>query len=145
MALAWTEHLSVGNATIDSEHKSLIVMVNGIETMIKARDNFALPQAFEQLEHYLCAHFVDEENIARAVNFPFAKNKQEHDYVLKEFQNMKAELVAKDGIWSDGAAEHYSNFLSDWITDHVLKEDMLMKPALQNYPYDFKPDELNKQ
>ena len=51
MALAWTEHLSVGNATIDSEHKSLIVMVNGIETMIKARDSFALTQAFEQLEH----------------------------------------------------------------------------------------------
>ncbi len=140
MALAWAEHLSVGNATIDSEHKNLIVMVNGIETMIKARDSFALPQAFEQLEHYLCAHFVDEENIARAINFPFAKNKQEHSYVLKEFQNMKAELVAKDGIWSDGAAEHYSNFLSNWITDHVINEDMLMKPALQNYPYDFKPD-----
>ena len=53
---------------------------------------------------------------------------------------MKAELVAKDGIWSDGAAEHYSNFMSDWITDHVVKEDMLMKPVLQTYSYDFKPD-----
>lgn len=139
MALAWAEHLSVGNSTIDSEHKNLIVMVNGIEAMIKARDNFALPQAFEQLEHYLCVHFVNEENIARAIKFPFAKNKQEHNHVLKEFRHMKAELVAKDGIWSDGTAEHYSSFLSDWMTDHVLKEDMLMKPVLQSYSYDFKP------
>ncbi|MDO8811817.1 MAG: hemerythrin domain-containing protein [Gallionella sp.] len=135
----WTDELSIGNEAIDTEHKNLIVMVNGIEAMIRARDSFALPQAFEQLEHYLCAHFVDEENVARAIKFPFAKNKQEHKHVLKEFQHMKAELVAKDGIWSDAAAEHYSNFLSNWITDHVINEDMLMKPALKDYPYDFKP------
>jgi len=136
----WTDELSVGNATIDTEHKNLIVMVNGLEAMIKARDSFALPQAFEQLEHYLCIHFTDEEDIARAIKFPFAKNKQEHQYVLKEFQHMKNELVAKNGIWSDGAAEHYSNFLSNWITEHVLNEDMLMKPELKNYQYDFKPE-----
>lgn len=136
----WTDDLSVGNASIDADHKKLIVMVNGLEAMIKARDGFALAQAFEQLEHYLCAHFVSEEKIAQAVNFPFDKNKREHEYVLREFMHMKNELLAKKGIWSDGAAEHYSHFLSDWIRDHVLNEDMLLKPVLQTYPYDFKPD-----
>ena len=136
----WTDDLSVGNASIDADHKKLIVMVNGLETMIKARDSFALPQALEQFEHHLYMHFLNEEKIAQAVNFPFGKNKLEHQYVLKEFQHMKDELIAKNGIWSDGAAEHYSHFLSDWITDHVVKEDMLMKPVLQTYPYDFKPD-----
>lgn len=131
--------LSVGNAVIDIDHKMLIVMVNGVEAMIRARDSFALPQALEQLENNLSAHFAREEKIAQAINFPFGKNKMEHQYVLKEFQNMKDELIAKDGIWSDGAAEHFSHFLSDWITDHVLNEDMLMKPALQTYPYDFNP------
>ena len=136
----WTDDLSVGNASIDADHKKLIVMVNGLETMIKARDSFALPQALEQLENHLYMHFLNEEKIAQAVNFPFDQNKLEHQYVLKEFQHMKGELIAKNGIWSDGAAEHYSHFLSDWITDHVVKEDMLMKPVLQTYPYDFKPD-----
>ena len=136
----WTDDLSVGNASIDADHKKLIVMVNGVEAMIKARDNFALPQALEQLERYLCAHFVNEEKIAQAANFPFGKNKAEHQYVLKEFQNMKNELIIKEGIWSDNAAEHYSHFLSDWIRDHVLNEDMQLKPVLQNHPYDFKPD-----
>ncbi|HEU0233701.1 MAG TPA: hemerythrin family protein [Gallionella sp.] len=135
----WTDELSVGNASIDADHKKLIVMVNGVEAMIKARDGFALAQALEQLEQHLCVHFVSEEEIAQAVNFPFAENKVEHEYVLKEFQHMKTELIAKNGIWSDGAAEHYSHFLSDWITDHVVEEDMLMKPVLQTYPYDFKP------
>jgi len=135
----WADGLSVGNAAIDTDHKRLIVMVNGVEAMIRARDSFALQQALDQLERHLSAHFTREEKIAQAVNFPFGKNKMEHEYMLKEFQHMKDELVAKEGIWSDGAAEHYSHFLSDWITDHVLNEDMLMKPVLQTYPYDFNP------
>ena len=128
----YTDELSVGNATIDAEHRNLIAMVNGVEAMIKARDSFALPEALEQLEYWLCVHFADEENIARAINFPFTSNKQEHKYVLKEFQHMKDELINKNGIWSDGAAEHYSSFLSNWIISHIINEDMLMKPALKN-------------
>lgn len=140
MMETWTDDLSIGNASIDADHKKLIVMVNGVEAMIRARDSFALAQALEQLEHHLYVHFVNEERIAQAVNFPFGKNKAEHEHVLKEFQHMKDELIAKNGIWSDGAAEHYSHFLSDWIRDHVLNEDMLLKPVLTTYPYDFKPD-----
>ncbi len=140
MGLAWAEELSVGNELIDSDHKKLITMVNGIEYMIRARDNFALPQALEQLEHWASVHFAKEENIARAIKFPFDQHSLAHKYLLKEVQHMKDELVAKDGIWSDGAAEHYSKFLSDWLANHVIDADMQMKPLLQSYPYDFKPD-----
>ncbi len=139
MMETWSDALSVGNAAIDNDHKKLIVMVNGVEAMIRAMDSFALPQALEQLEHHLFVHFVREEKIAQAVNFPFGKNKAGHQHVLREFQNMKNELIAKEGIWSDGAAEHYSHFLSDWMTDHVLNEDMQMKQMLQTHPYDFNP------
>lgn len=135
----WTDEMSVGNGAIDSDHKKLIVMVSGVEAMIRARDNFALPEALEQLEYHLLIHFIREEKIAEAVKFPFGKNKAEHQYILREFQNMKNELIAREGIWSNGAAEHYSHFLSDWIKDHVLNEDMLLKPVLQTYPYDFNP------
>ncbi|OGS99396.1 MAG: hypothetical protein A3F73_00840 [Gallionellales bacterium RIFCSPLOWO2_12_FULL_59_22] len=135
----WVDDLSVGNAAIDADHQKLIVMVNEVEAMIRARCGKALPQALEQLEQHLQIHFVREEKIARAVNFPFGANRMGHEYVLKEFQHMKNELIAREGIWSDGAAEHYSHFLSDWITDHVLNEDMLLKPVLQTYPYGFDP------
>jgi len=139
METAWTKQLSVGNAFIDSEHQNLVVMIDRIESMIKAKDTSSLPQELEQFEHCLCAHFINEERLARAVNFPFAKNKQEHILVLKEFQRMKDELLAKKGVWADSTAKHYSNFLSDWLTDHVVREDMLMKPVLQTYDYKFWP------
>ena len=139
MESVWSEELSVGNASIDSDHKKLIAMVNGVEAMIRIRDSLALRQALELLGHQLSAHFVSEEDIAQAINFPFTKNRLDHQYVLTEFQHMKRELIDKDGIWSDGAAEHYAHFLSNWIIGHILNEDMQMKTMLQTYPYDFKP------
>ena len=142
MALVWSEELSVGNAMIDSEHKNLIGMVNNLERVIRARDGFAMPQAFDQLEEYLCAHFANEEKMAQAINFPFTQNEREHKYVLKSLhliRNAVTAMAAKNGIWAEDAADHYPEFLNDWLTNHVTKEDMLMKPMLQTYPYDFSP------
>lgn len=140
MGLAWTEHLSVGNEIIDSDHKKLITMVNGAEYMIKKRDSFALSQAFDQIEHWLRVHFTNEEMIAQAVNFPFTHNKLEHENLLKAFHLMRDAMAGKNGLWDEGEAEQYAEFLSNWLTDHVINEDMLMKAVLQNYPYDFKPE-----
>ena len=139
MELAWSEELSVGNAMIDSEHKNMIVMVNSVEHAVRTRDSFALSQAFGQLEHCLCTHFANEEKIAQAIKFNFTNNKLDHYYLLKLLQHMRDELEAKNGILSENATEHFSHFLSDWMTEHILKEDMLMKPVLQTYSYDFKP------
>lgn len=139
METTWTKQLSVGNAVIDSEHQNLVVMIDHIESMIKAREAAKLSHELEQFERAICVHFINEEKLAQAVNFPFEKNKQEHQFVLKEFQRMKEELLAKKGVWSDSAAKHYSNFLSDWLTGHIVREDMLMKPVLQTYDYKFWP------
>ena len=142
MALAWSEELSVGNAMIDSEHQNLIIMVNNIDRAIRAKDSSALPQAFEQLEECLCTHFANEEKMAQAITFPFTNNVLEHKYVLKSLHIIRdaiSAMAAKNGVWAEDAAEHYSAFLGDWLTNHVLNEDMLMKPILQTYPYDFTP------
>ena len=52
---------------------------------------------------------------------------------------MREELLPRNGSWSESAAAHYSYFLGEWMIEHILQEDMLMKPVLQTYPYDFKP------
>lgn len=139
MDLAWTEQLSVGNEMIDSEHKNLLKKINEVERAIRARDSVTLSQSFKLLEDCVRAHFANEEMLAHAIDYPFAHNKMEHQYVQKEFQFMRDELLAKNGMWSESAAEHYSYFLSEWMVQHILKEDMLMKPMLQTYPYDYKP------
>lgn len=141
MGLIWTNKLSVGNAIIDSEHRNLISMVKDVSHGIKARDGSTLSQAFKLLEHWLCVHFVNEEKIAQAVKFPFEQHKLAQQHSLKELQHMRNELAAKDGMWSDGAVNHFNRSLKNWMIDgHIIKLDMLMKPVLQNYDYNFWPD-----
>lgn len=140
MGILWTERMSVGNAIIDSDHKELIAMINGAEYMIKKRDSYALSLALNHIEYWLHAHFENEGLIAQAVSFPFAKHKLEHENMLKTFCFMREVIEGKDGAWDEDGAKHYAEFLSDWLTNHLLDEDMLMKPVLQCYPYDFRPD-----
>lgn len=140
MELIWTKKLSVGNAFIDAEHRNLICMVNDVMHEIKARNRSMLPQAFKMLEHWLYAHFANEERIAQAVGFPFDRHKLAQQHALRELRHLRDELVTKDGIWSDGAAKHFTRSLKNWMLDeHILKLDMLMKPVLQNYDYHFLP------
>ena len=139
MGSEWTEYLSVGNAIIDSEHKKLIAMINDVEYMIKKRDSFALSEAFDRIARRLRIHFAHEKTIAQAIKFASTTDNLEHECMLKTIHFMRDVIAGKNGVWDEEAAEHYSEFLSDWFTDHIIKEDMLMKPALQHYPYNFKP------
>lgn len=141
MGLVWTNELSVGNAIIDAEHRNLISLVNEVKHGIKIKDSHALPQAFKILEHWLYVHFANEEKIAQAVGFSFERHKLAQQHSLKELLYMRDELVIKDGIWSDGAANHFICSLRNWaVNEHIIKLDMLMKPVLQNYDYNFWPD-----
>ncbi|MDP2693994.1 MAG: hemerythrin family protein [Gallionella sp.] len=139
MALIWTRQLSVGNETIDSEHKNLIGMVNSIEHAINTRDCTALLRGLKQLMEWTQAHFANEEQFAQSINLPFDQHTLAHQHLLKELLQTVNELEAKRGIWTEYVMEHYPQFLREWLLEHITNEDMLMKPALQTYPYDFKP------
>jgi hemerythrin len=139
MALIWTEHLSVGNGLIDSDHKNLIVVVNSMEQAIGRRDRAAVSKSFVLLDTYIAIHCRNEEKIAEAINFPFTQSKFEHRQLMHEMRYMVEKLESNVGLWPDSLLERYSNFLSSWMTDHIIKTDMKMKPALQAYPYDFRP------
>lgn len=141
MGLVWTDELSVGNAIIDADHRNLIGMVNDIMHGIKARNSHVLPQAFKRLDHWLHTHFANEKKIAQAIGFCFERHKLAQQHALNELLHLRDELINKNGIWSDGAANHFIRSLRNWtVNEHILKLDMLMKPELQNYDYNFWPD-----
>lgn len=139
MKLVWTKQMSVGNAVIDSDHKNMIALVNGIEREISARNHPVISQAFELLKGWLCVHFANEERIARAADLDFLECRQAQQHSLKELQYLRDDLVAKKGIWSESAVKHYSGFLRLWMTEHIIKVDMPMKPVLQALDYLFWP------
>jgi len=139
MDLTWTRQMSVGNESIDSQHKTLLNQVNDIERAIRNRDSAALMQSFKVFEEAVHHHFRTEAKLALAINYPFEEHKLEHQYVLNELQTMMNELVSREGHWSESAVEHYYGFLSKWTTEHISEDDMRMKAILDTYPYDFNP------
>ncbi|MDD5299993.1 MAG: hemerythrin domain-containing protein [Gallionella sp.] len=144
MGSAWKNQWSVGNAIIDSEHRNLLGMAYNIESMIKTESLSAIAHELEQFEYWLCDHFENEEEIARAVDFDFTNNGLAHQNLLEEFHRMTDELMSYGNMLPGSTAKRYSHFLDEWLVVHILKEDMLMKPMLQAHAYDFIPDHKTK-
>lgn len=145
MCMLWKKQLSVGNSIVDSGHKHLIALANDIELAMKTamdtRDGQPLKQSFEQMEKELHHHFDNDEKIAVALGLPLEPCRQAQRHMLDDLRFLKAELMAKDCIWTEAALRHFSEFLEDLITEHITLKDMPMKAALQAYDYNFWPDQ----
>jgi hemerythrin len=137
--LVWEKKLSVGNVIIDAEHRNLISMVNDANRAIETRDSLTLLHELERLENWLHTHFANEEKIAQAVDFPFARLKPAQQYSLNALRYLRDELEAKYGMWSESIAAHFSRSLKHWIIEHITKVDMPMKTMLQAHDYNFWP------
>ena len=142
MELTWSKQMSVGNGTLDSEHMVILDLVKNIIRVIKEKDNALFSQALKQLEDATHKHFEHEELIAKEIHFSFEEHNLEHQYILGEFLIIKDELAESQGRWSESLVEHYLEFLITWAIDHIIEDDMKMKPFLERFPYDYKPDGL---
>jgi hemerythrin len=137
MSLAWREQLSVGNDLIDSDHKYLIEIINMATKQLQSKKWLELKISFEKLTRYSNAHFGTEEKIALAVGFPLADHLHEsHEALLSKLQHMAQEVSE---VWSDDSIEKFNCLLRDWLINHVIKEDMLLKPYLKKHSPRFDP------
>ena len=140
MSLVWRDQLSVGNNVIDSDHKYLIEIINKVEQALVKRNRNELSAALDSLAQYSRVHFDREEKIAAAVKYTQVPQlNQSHQELLKQLDQMKDEIAAMGQDWSAEAAERFTGFLRDWLINHVIREDLLMKPVLQKYSPTFDP------
>ncbi|MCF8177232.1 MAG: bacteriohemerythrin [Sulfuritalea sp.] len=128
MSLVWREQLSVGNDLIDSDHKHLIDIINQVEECMKTRSRDGLGSAFDRLSRYSKTHFAAEEKIAKSVGYKNASSLHDsHEALLARLDQLHQEI---EDDWTDPSMEHFTELLRSWLIDHVIKEDLLMKPAL---------------
>lgn len=133
MPLIWRKQLEIGDETIDTDHKYLICMINTVElTMRTAEHRDLLPATLEQLMDYTQAHFKREESIMLSNNYPrYFQHKQQHQLLIQELTDNQQKLLAKgEGDFSDAECADLAKLFRHWLLDHLVKEDMLMKPFL---------------
>jgi len=137
MSLVWREQLSVGNDVIDNDHKHLIEIINQAELSLHERSREKLAEVFGELESYGNDHFLREELIAKSVSYPNSDlMHKSHANLLIELKKLKEEIGT---AWTDQVASHFTSLLRDWLLQHVIKEDMLMKPWMVKYPPNYNP------
>jgi len=137
MGIAWADNLSVGNGLIDSDHKNLIVAVNNVANAIETRDRTSLPKTFRLLVVLLRIHFINEEKIARAANFPIESIRLGHLQWTNEISYLIEKLLNIHSAWPDHLVIASSRFLKDRMISHIVEEDMQLKPVLETFSYDF--------
>ncbi len=131
MNLVWKEQLSVGNDVIDSDHKHLIKIINLVEESLATTNRSNLTLALASLSQYSKEHFAREEKIASAAGYTrISQLHKSHDELLSKLDQVKQKIGEE---WTASSVKHFTALLQDWLVNHVIKEDMLMKPALEKY------------
>lgn len=140
MAIAWREQLSVGNNIIDEDHKYLIEIINRVEVCLAKKDMYALKAELQRLHDYSLLHFDREEKIANAVGYQQTPGlHQSHQALMEKLGKMQSDFVNAEQTWSPELTQGFADFLRNWLIDHVIKEDLLMKPVLQKHSPAFAP------
>lgn len=131
MGIHWQDQLSVGNDSIDNDHKHLIELINDVQRALEGKDTNHLANLLRDLIHYSSVHFESEEKIAKAVGFPDSERiHQSHGELAQSLLECQDNLAHR---WSDELAKEVAALLRTWLIDHVIKEDLRMKPYLTQH------------
>jgi hemerythrin len=117
--------MSVGIERIDREHRGLIDLINLLHgEMLAGKSKDALGKVLDKLVAYTKSHFATEETLFRIHGYPQAEaHKKEHDALTQKALALQTDLNAGKTVISAPVLD----FLRDWLTNHILKQDMAYK------------------
>lgn len=121
--LPWSDNYSVHIRAIDSDHKELFGTVNQLhEAIEQRRPHEEVSFTINLLARYVKEHFAREEQIMAQYGYPrLAQHKGQH-------QRLKHMVQAIRRIHDEAPdrldPKKLLTFLSDWLTNHIIRSDM---------------------
>ena len=124
----WKDEYSVENALIDKQHQVLFDLVNEVADKIKAGSSPELKAVIDRLANYTVGHFKDEEALMKRAGYPGLEDHQMiHSELIDKVQDLQLRLKTNQPV----SMITVIRFLSDWLQDHILKDDMAYKASIQ--------------
>ena len=123
MPFLWLDALSIGNETIDEQHKQLIKKINEFMDACKSnRGIHEIENSLNFLVDYTVKHFTAEESIQFRNIYP---GYSEHKKIHEDFKAKVADIVNK--FKKEGPTPTMMNTFNFevgvWVMDHIAKED----------------------
>lgn len=121
--IIWNPRLSVGEKTLDMQHKRMLTQVNKLHDVIEKKQWDKIDETIVFMEKYIDQHLEYEEKYMRKIKFPgYAAHKAVHDSFRKAYPSFKKELMKRDD--TSKLAEKVNSFLGEWWMNHIAGADM---------------------
>jgi hemerythrin len=128
--ITWTELYSVGVERFDQQHQKLFAIVNELhDAMSSGRGQMELKNILDQLIDYTQTHFAAEEKLMREYHYP---DLEKHCQRLKELTQQVLDFKTKYDSGKIGLSIQLTQFLKDWLANHILGEDMQYSAFFQS-------------
>ncbi|MHB8136545.1 MAG: bacteriohemerythrin [Anaerolineaceae bacterium] len=115
---SWKQEYSVGNDLMDEQHQVLIEMINKLHDAMKiGKGNVEAGHIVTEMIDYSVMHFSMEEKFAYT-------GRSDHNIEHTAFMTKADEFRKHINTGSFTLSMEVANFLKDWLTNHILVNDM---------------------
>ena len=121
--IEWTEAMSVGVPALDADHKILVSLINQLKSVVGDDEEYAtLGSVLNTLVDYTAHHFLREERVMEACGYPrLAEHMRQHEALTSRVIDAQCRYIEDR---EDVVGDDLLTFLKDWLTSHILEEDM---------------------
>jgi hemerythrin len=121
--VTWSENFSVGVRELDQQHQQLIKLLN---RLISAQGTISthsetISDILMEMTRYAQTHFKAEERLMKAYGYPgLEEQKKQH----RNFRRKTVDFSTATTLGIDQIPEALLEYLADWLTHHILEDDM---------------------
>ncbi len=121
--MIWKDEYSVGDETLDAQHRYLIDLVNRLD------GDEALDRVLAELDRYADEHFGDEEGLLEAADYPDIVRHRAHHKAFRTWLGRARELQ-RTGDGNSATRGDVRDYLRVWIANHLVVHDSAYKSGL---------------
>jgi hemerythrin-like metal-binding protein len=126
--MTWSDKYSVGVKAIDAQHSTLVASLNELhDAMMKGQAQNVVGPLLQKLVKYTVDHFASEEAMMKTAKYP---DLVAHHAKHVELTKQVSDFVGRYEKGEIALNMQLMNFLRDWLTTHILKEDKDYGPWL---------------
>ena len=125
--------MSVGVPMLDSDHKTLLGLINHLHRSIgDQEEHAAVGSVLQALQDYVAHHFAREEKMLEACRYPLLP--QHHDTHGGFAERVDGLMARYDEDKSSVRARDCLNFLNSWLINHICTADMNYRAWVIGHP-----------
>ena len=128
LPFVWKDEYSVGDATIDRQHRDLIGLMNELYDLlslpVSEQGEGMVDHLFGGLAEYIYTHFAYEEQRMVDARYPenlLAQHRGEHNAIVKKIRHFHIEVAEGN---HDALQELLPFLYGDWLIHHICESDM---------------------